>query len=127
MCELIQVFHSVRVGSTLPVGNRVTKAYLCVFVCLATKALHLEIVSDLTTEAFISCLRQFVSRRGKPYAIYCDNGKNFVGANNELGRVIKASRQSVSDFASNEEIKFMFCPAYSPHFGGIWGGWRKIS
>ncbi|XP_026730718.1 uncharacterized protein LOC113495917 [Trichoplusia ni] len=101
-------------------GNRVTKAYLCVFVCLITKALHLEVVSDLSTEAFILCLRRFVSRRGKPYALYCDNGKNFVGANNELGRVIRSSIQAVTDYAANEAIKFSFIPAYSPHFGGIW-------
>lgn len=101
-------------------GNRISKAYLCIFVCLVTKALHLEVVSDLTTEAFILCLRRFVSRRGKPYVIYCDNGKNFVGAKNELGRVLKSSRHQVSDYAADEDIKFMFCPAYSPHFGGIW-------
>ena len=101
-------------------GSRVTKAYLCIFVCLATKALHLEVVSDLTTEAFLSCLRRFISRRGKPYAIYCDNGTNFVGANNELKRVIRSSRQTVSDYAATEEIRFIFSPAYSPHFGGIW-------
>ncbi|XP_047019064.1 uncharacterized protein LOC124629620 isoform X1 [Helicoverpa zea] len=101
-------------------GNRISKAYLCVFVCLVTKAIHLEAVSDLTTEAFISCLRRFVSRRGKPYSIHCDNGKNFVGADNELGRVIQSSVQAVSDYAANEAIKFKFIPAYSPHFGGIW-------
>lgn len=101
-------------------GNRITKAYLCVFVCLSTKAIHLDLVSDLTTEAFILCLRRFVSRRGKPFVIYCDNGKNFVGASNELGRIIRSSHQSDSDFSANEGIKFNFCPAYSPHFGGIW-------
>lgn len=52
--------------------------------------------------------------------IYCDNGKNFVGANNELGKMLRSSRQSVSDFAANEGITFIFSPAYSPHFGGIW-------
>ncbi|CAH2106769.1 unnamed protein product [Euphydryas editha] len=63
---------------------------------------------------------KFVSRRGRPQVIYCDNGTNFVGAKNELGRVIQASRQSVSDYASAEKIKFIFSPAYAPHFGGIW-------
>lgn len=101
-------------------GNRNTKCYLCIFVCLSTRAVHLELVSDLTTQAFILCLRRFVSRRGKPYEIYCDNGTNFVGANNELGKVLRSSRESVIDFASSESIKFKFSPAYSPHFGGIW-------
>ncbi|XP_063363566.1 uncharacterized protein LOC134652324 [Cydia amplana] len=101
-------------------GSRNTKAYLCVFVCLASKAIHLEVVSDLSTEAFILCLRRFVSRRGRPEVIYCDNGKNFVGAHNELGRVLRSSRHPVSDYAANESINFKFMPAYAPNFGGIW-------
>ncbi|KPJ16510.1 hypothetical protein RR48_08101 [Papilio machaon] len=101
-------------------GNNITKCFLALFVCLQTKALHLETVSSMSTDAFLLCLRRFVSRRGKPHVIYCDNGTNFVGAKNELGRVIRASRQSVSDYANNEKIKFVFSPAYAPHFGGIW-------
>lgn len=65
-------------------------------------------------------LRRFVSRRGKPNTIFCDNGSNFKGANNEISRILESSRESVSNFASNEGIKFVFSPAYSPHFGGIW-------
>lgn len=100
-------------------GNRVSKCYLCLFVCLSTKAIHLELVSDLSTQAFILCLRRFVSRRGRCHVIFCDNGRNFVGANNELGKLLKSSRQSVSEYAISEGIKFVFSPAYSPHFGGI--------
>jgi len=60
------------------------KIYVCIFVCLSVKALHLEIVSDLTSEGFIAALRRFASRRGLPEHIYSDNGSNFVGANNKL-------------------------------------------
>ena len=58
----------------------VIKAYVCVFVSLSVKAVHLELVSDLTSEAFIATLRRFISRRGKPSLIWSDNGTNFVGA-----------------------------------------------
>ena len=58
----------------------VVKAYVCVFVSLSVKAIHLELVSDLTSEAFIATLRRFISRRGKPSLIWSDNGTNFVGA-----------------------------------------------
>lgn len=51
----------------------VVKAYICVFVSLAVKAVHLEVVSDLTTEAFIATLRRFTSRRGLPSLIWSDN------------------------------------------------------
>ena len=65
------------------------KTYICVFVCMAVKAVQLEAVSDLTSEAFISALKRFISRRGKPSQILSDNGTNFVGANNHLKEVYK--------------------------------------
>lgn len=101
-------------------GNRISKCYLCLFICLASKAIHLELVSDMSAEAFILSLRRFVSRRGKPHSIFCDNGSNFKGANNEINRIIRSSRAQVTDFASNEGFRFIHSPAYSPHFGGIW-------
>ena len=62
----------------------IVKAYICVFVSLTVKAVHLELVSDLTTDAFIACLRRFVSRRGIPSMIWSDHGINFVGAAREI-------------------------------------------
>ena len=58
----------------------VIKAYVCVFISLSVKAVHLELVSDLTSEAFIATLRRFISRCGKPSLTWSDNGTNFVGA-----------------------------------------------
>lgn len=101
-------------------GNRITKCYLNIIVCFATKAVHLEVVSDLSTNAFILSLRRFVGRRCRPHTIYCDNGTNFVGANNELGRMLRSAQNSVYEFANDEGIKFLFSPPYSPTFGGIW-------
>ena len=62
----------------------VTKTYICVFLSLSVKAIRLELVSDLTTGAFIASLRRFVARRGKPSLIWSDHGSNFVGAAREL-------------------------------------------
>lgn len=58
----------------------IVKSYICVFVALSVKAVHLELVSDLTSAAFIACLRRFVARRGKPTCIWSDHGSNFIGA-----------------------------------------------
>ncbi len=52
------------------------KVYVCIFVCLSTKAVHIEISSDLTTEAFLAALTRFVARRGVPKTILSDNGTN---------------------------------------------------
>ncbi|XP_043263595.1 uncharacterized protein LOC122403875 [Colletes gigas] len=63
------------------------KIYVAVFICFATKAVHLEVVGDMTTEAFIAALKRFVARRGICRNIYSDNGTNFVGASNEMAEV----------------------------------------
>ncbi|XP_044594802.1 uncharacterized protein LOC123272167 [Cotesia glomerata] len=63
------------------------KIWISIFVCLATKAVHIEIVTDLTTEGFIGALRRFVARRGYCASIHSDNGTNFVEANNELKKL----------------------------------------
>ncbi|XP_075990210.1 uncharacterized protein LOC142985852 [Anticarsia gemmatalis] len=65
-------------------------------------------------------LRRFISRRGKPAEIFCDNGRNFVAAAKEIGTFLKSTAEPLSMFASQEGIKFIFTPSYAPHFGGIW-------
>lgn len=70
-------------------GCKISKCYLCLFVCFVTKAVHLELVTDLTKEAFIAALRRFVARRGKSSQIYSDNGKSFVSGNNALKELSK--------------------------------------
>ncbi|GFV21534.1 integrase catalytic domain-containing protein [Trichonephila clavipes] len=65
--------------------SRVTlKSYIAIFIYFSTKATHLEVVSDLTTEAFLACLRRFIARRSKPSVIWSDNATNFKGAKNIL-------------------------------------------
>lgn len=87
--------------------------------CLRTKAVHLELASDLSTQSFILALKRFIARRGKPYEIFSDNGRNFLGASNEIGQVIHSSCNSVSETFANEHIQFRFAPAYSPNFSGL--------
>ncbi|XP_062542405.1 uncharacterized protein LOC134210368 [Armigeres subalbatus] len=64
--------------------SRPVKIFIAVYVCLVTKAVHLELASDLSAKAFIATLKRFSSRRGKPEIIMCDNGTNFVGARRQL-------------------------------------------
>ena len=101
------------------------KAYICIFVCFSTKAVHIELVSDLSTESFLNCLKRFISRRGKCNTIFSDNGKNFVGANNalkDLNQLLqnKHFQNSITNFLSNENIQWSFIPPHAPHFGGLW-------
>lgn len=96
------------------------KCYLCIFICFFTKAVHLEVVSDLSTNSFILSLRRFISRRGKPKTIYCDNGTNFVGASNELQRMLKSDQKPVNEFACDNGIDFTFSP-YTPPISVAYG------
>ena len=87
-------------------------------MCVAVKALHLELVTDLTKEAFIAALHRFMSRRGKPQTISSDNATTFVGASNELYSLTYSD--SIQTDLSNQGIEFKFIPPYTPHFGGLW-------
>lgn len=74
----------------------IVKAYVCLFICLKTKAVHLELVGDLTTAAFIACLRSFTARRGRPAQLLTDNGTNFVGAHRELEEIQRLLEEKTS-------------------------------
>ncbi|GFX92565.1 integrase catalytic domain-containing protein [Trichonephila clavipes] len=88
-----------------------------------SKAVHLEIVSDLTTDAFLATLKRFVARREKCATISSDNAKNFVGANRELKRLhnlLKFPEEKLSSYLSSEGISWNFMPPRAPNFGGLW-------
>ncbi|GFU76010.1 integrase catalytic domain-containing protein [Trichonephila clavipes] len=60
------------------------KSYLALFICMATKAVHLEVVSDLSADAFLAAFQRFISRREKPTNMFSDNATNFKGASSYL-------------------------------------------
>lgn len=96
------------------------KAYICVFVCLATRAVHLELVSDLTTDAFIAALRRFTARRGRVCEIVSDHGSNFVGAVSEIGRIQRHLNELGNhSFAPEFGIEWKFTTERASHHGGI--------
>ena len=101
-----------------------TKAYLAIFICFASRAVHLEAVSDLTAQACIAALRRFVSRRGCPDTLYSDNGSNFVGAQAEiktLQHLLQSEHEnSLQATAAGLQLKWSFIPPRAPHFGGLW-------
>lgn len=103
----------------------ITKAYIVIFVCFVTKAIHIELASDMTTNTFLACLKRFIFRRNKPTKIYCDNAAYYKGANNILNDLYElqnstSHQNAVNDFCNTERISFHFIPSYSPVFGGLW-------
>ncbi|GBN57261.1 hypothetical protein AVEN_17343-1 [Araneus ventricosus] len=103
-------------------GTQRMKCYICVFVWLSTKAVHIEIVGDLTSETFIAALKRFIGRRGKPAEIYSDCGTNFIAADRELRRVVASLRKDepVNKFFADGSISWKFNTPATPHFGGLW-------
>ncbi|GFX18936.1 integrase catalytic domain-containing protein [Trichonephila clavipes] len=63
-------------------------------------AVHIELVSDLTSQAFIAALKRFMARRGKCTKLFSDNGKNFVGASNEIKKLLEIVRNSDEKLAN---------------------------
>ena len=101
-----------------------TKGYICLFICMVTKALHLEAVTNLSTDAFLAAFRRFVSRRGCCTDLYSDCGTNFIGADKELQILYNRSKSSipdeVTDRLAKNGTKWHFIPPASPNFGGLW-------
>lgn len=105
-------------------GIRTVKAYVAIFICMATKAIHLELVGDLTAEAFVGAFKRFVARRGKCANLWSDQGRNFVGANKELVAAWSEAKLRfegpVLQSLALDGTQWHFIPAYSPHMGGLW-------
>lgn len=67
----------------MAIGRRCEKRWVALFTCLSTRAIHLELAKDLSTDAVILCLRNFINRRGVPVRLRRDRGTNFIGASKE--------------------------------------------
>lgn len=97
------------------------KGYVDVFICLSTRAIHLEVVGDLTTEAFLAAFDRLVGRRGAVSEMRSDNGTTFVGADNVLTEIRQTWESSeMSENMSTRGTNWLFIPPGAPHQGGIW-------
>ncbi|XP_066902266.1 uncharacterized protein [Halyomorpha halys] len=101
------------------------KAYICLFICFSTKAVHIEVVSQLSTDAFMACFDRFVARRGLTRKVFSDNATNFVGASNRLRELYKwwTSTEIIDKLKGYFIIKgveWHFIPPLAPQFGGLW-------
>jgi hypothetical protein len=104
------------------VGRGQRKHYIALFICLATKTIHLEIVEDYTTAGFLAAFRRFVSRRDLTAHMYSGNGPNFHGADREVQTSFQAIRTDSTLQASlaNDGVQWHFIPSAAPHFGRFW-------
>ena len=92
-------------------------------MCFATSAVHLEPVSDYSTEGFIAAYRRFTSRRGIVHTLYSDCCTNFIGADATLRKLFHQNTQEHRNIAfilSKDNTQWSFNQAAAPHMGGKW-------
>lgn len=88
---------------------KLIKVYICIFICFSTKVIHIELVADLSSEAFLGSLKRFMARRGKVSCLYSDNGTNFVGTARKLNDLHKVfteeqMQRKINDFFVESKI-----------------------
>ncbi len=96
--------------------GKTKKTWICLFTCFTTRAVHLDIVLDMSTESFIRCLKRFAARRGLPRKFISDNGKTFKAASRFLKSVFKDD--AVRDFLWEKGCDWTFNVAKAPWWGG---------
>ena len=98
------------------------KVWICLFTCLVTRAVHLELVEDMTTSAFLMCLRRFIAIRGTPIEIISDNAKHFKLASDTLKLIWTkmTKNEEVQDYISSQSIKWTFIVELAPWMGGFY-------
>ena len=104
-------------------GRKELKRYGLLFTCMASRAVHVETLNSLSTDAFINALRRFLSLRGPVRQLRSDRGTNFTGAEAEFRRCLQTDHEKVKDFLMKEGcdfINFNFNFPSSSHMGGTW-------
>ena len=94
------------------------KRYGCLFTCLVTRAVHVEITHAMTSDSFLMAFHRFMARRGKPNKVYSDNGSNLVAADQELqAELLAINSQRLQDEMLVEGIAWHFIPPRDPAHG----------
>uniref|UniRef100_A0A6V7INH8 Integrase catalytic domain-containing protein n=1 Tax=Bracon brevicornis TaxID=1563983 RepID=A0A6V7INH8_9HYME len=103
-------------------GRTTSQGYLAVFVRMCTKAVHLEIIGNLTTASFNVALQRFAARKSTPREIWPENATAFHGADAELRTTLREASlgwTEVGDRTATQGITSHFIPPSAPHFGGL--------
>ena len=102
-------------------GRKEHKRYGLIFTCLSSRAIHLEMLEDLTTDSFINALRCFIGIRGTVRQILSDQGTNFVGAKNELAKaLLEVDQERLATYLAQKQCEFIMNVPNASHMGGVW-------
>ena len=95
----------------------IAKAYVALFTCSTTRAVHLKLCKDLTADEFKRALKEFVARRGTPKAIISDNGRTFVATSKWFKRLKK--NEELTNYMATQRILWKFNLSRAPWWGGF--------
>ena len=98
--------------------NELSKTYICLFTCAATRAVHLEIVTDLSEESFLLAFKRFTARRSVPKIMISDNATTFKAAAERITRSNRNNR--IQEKLADNGTEWKFIPNRAPWFGGYW-------
>lgn len=102
-------------------GQANSKRWALLFTCLSTRAIHIEVIEELSSSSFINALRRFIALRGSVKEIRSDRGTNFVGSVDHLDvNSINVEEGPVHNFLEDKQTVWIFNPPHSSHMGGIW-------
>ena len=112
-------------------GSATSKRWALLFTCLTSRAVHIEVIEELSSSSFINALRRFMAIRGPVKLFRSDRGTNFVGSTDDLHiDAINVESSKVKEFLFNSGTKWIFNAPHSSHMGGVWermiGITRKI-
>ncbi|XP_033745498.1 uncharacterized protein LOC117331014 [Pecten maximus] len=98
-----------------------SKRWCVLFTCLAIRAVHIEVLEDMSSSSFINALRRFTAIRGEVKEFFSDRGTNFVGATDPLGiNAINVEDGPVKAYFFRTGPVWRFNSPHSSHMGGIW-------
>ena len=85
------------------------------------RAVHIEVVLNLDTDSCLNAIMRLIAPRGKPNTIISDNGKNFVGDEQQVAEYVAAwNKEGIEEHLIQRGIRWKFNPTAAPHFGGVW-------
>ena len=105
---------------SVKIGRRTERRWGIIWKCMTVRAIYLDLLESLDTDAFLMSFTRFRSRRGTPHEILCDNGTNFKGGETELKKAFEEMAPSLQERLAKHQVRFKFNPPVAPHFGGTW-------
>ena len=98
-------------------GNE-TKAYICLFTCASTRAIHLELVPDLSEYSFMLAFRRFCCRQSVPKKMISDNGTTFQAASKTIRKLFQSI--TIQEHLTEKGTEWLLIPKRAPWYGGFW-------